>query len=225
MKKLLTLFNRTGTERPIDFAPESKLTGEYGHKALPAPESDTERYFATSAFRHAKQRFLWLLVLMLSATLTGAILTRYEAQIAAIPMLVSFIPMIMDTSGNCGAQSSALMIRGMTTGEIRTRDWLRVLVKEFAVGLLVGSALAVVNALRVLIQYRDDPELGGITLTISLTLIGAVVIAKLIGALLPLTAKRLRLDPALMASPLITTIADTCSILLYFRIALSVLHI
>ena len=162
---------------------------------------------------------------MLSATFTGLIISKYENQIAAVPMLVTFIPMIMDTSGNCGSQSSTLIIRGVALDEIRPSDWIRVLMKELAVGLMVGVALAIVNAVRVFIQYHNDPDVTGITLTVSLTLIGAVVIAKLIGSLLPLIAVKIKLDPALMASPLITTIADTCSILLYFKIALSILKI
>ncbi len=182
-------------------------------------------YFGTSALIHAKRRITWLIVLMLSATLTGLIISNYEDQIAAVPMLVTFIPMIMDTSGNCGSQSSTLIIRGVALDEIHPRDWMRVLIKELSVGLLVGVALAVVNAVRVFIQYHGEAQALGITLTVSLTLIGAVVCAKLIGSLLPLVAVRLKLDPALMASPLITTIADTISILLYFKIALSILKI
>ena len=185
----------------------------------------TGSYFGTSALIHAKRRITWLIILMLSATLTGLIISKYESQIAAVPMLVTFIPMIMDTSGNCGSQSSTLIIRGVALDEIRPRDWMRVLLKELCVGILIGFALAIVNAARVYIQYHGEEQVLGITLTVSLTLIGAVVCAKLIGSLLPLIAVKFKLDPALMASPLITTIADTASILLYFKIALSILKI
>ena len=187
--------------------------------------AQTGSYFGTSALIHAKRRITWLIILMLSATLTGLIISKYESQIAAVPMLVTFIPMIMDTSGNCGSQSSTLIIRGVALDEIRPRDWMRVLLKELCVGILIGVALAIVNAARVYIQYHGEEQVLGITLTVSLTLIGAVVCAKLIGSLLPLIAVKFKLDPALMASPLITTIADTASILLYFKIALSILKI
>ena len=175
-------------------------------------------YFETSVFHHARNRFPWLLVLMLSATITGAIITRYEDAFAAIPLLVSFIPMLMDTGGNCGSQSSTLIIRGIALDEIHFRDIFRVMFKEFRIALLVSLGLALANGLRILLIYHSLK----LALVIGLSLIGAVVLAKLIGCTLPLFAKKVHLDPAIMAAPLITTVVDTCSIIIYFTIATQV---
>ena len=178
-----------------------------------APSEDS--YFTTGTFTHAKNRIVWLLVLMLSATVTGGIITKYENAFSAIPLLVSFIPMIMGTGGNCGAQSSTLIIRGLATDEIEVRDILKVIWKEIRVAIVVGLALAVLDGLYVLIRYQN-PMLA---LTLGLTLMLTVILAKLIGCCLPLLAKVLKLDPALMASPIITTIVDTCSVLIFFNVA------
>ena len=172
-------------------------------------------YFETSVFSHAKNRIPWLLILMFTSIITGTIITRYEDAFAAIPLLVSFIPMLMDTGGNCGSQSSTLIIRGLALSQIRFRDIFRVIFKEFRISLIVGAVLAVTNGIRIMIQY-DNPELA---VVIALSLIGTVVISKLIGCMLPLLASKVRLDPAIMASPLITTLVDIFSILIYFTIA------
>lgn len=158
---------------------------------------------------------------MFSATITGSIITKYENAFAAIPLLVSFIPMLMDTGGNCGSQSSTLIIRGIALGEIQFSDLFRVMFKEFRVSLIVGIALALANGLRILIMYRNE----GLALVIGLSLIATIVISKLIGCVLPLVAKKLHMDPAIMASPLITTLVDTCSILIYFTIATQVFQL
>ena len=172
-------------------------------------------YFATSVLDHAKSRIPWLLVLMFTSIITGAIITKYEDAFAAIPLLVSFIPMLMDTGGNCGSQSATLIIRGLALDEIHFRDLFRVVFKEFRISLICGGVLAAANGIRILIMYRD-PQLA---LVIALSLIATVIISKLIGCMLPLFAEKLHLDPALMASPLITTLVDTFSILIYFNIA------
>ena len=172
-------------------------------------------YFATSVLDHAKSRIPWLLVLMFTSIITGAIITKYEDAFAAIPLLVSFIPMLMDTGGNCGSQSATLIIRGLALDEIHFRDLFRVIFKEFRISLICGGVLAAANGIRILIMYRD-PQLA---LVIALSLIATVIISKLIGCMLPLFAEKLHLDPALMASPLITTLVDTFSILIYFNIA------
>ena len=155
---------------------------------------------------------------MLSATITGAIITRYEDAFAAIPLLVSFIPMLMDTGGNCGSQSSTLIIRGIALDEIHFRDIFRVMFKEFRIALLVSLGLALANGLRILLIYHSLK----LALVIGLSLIGSVILAKLIGCTLPLFAKKVHLDPAIMAAPLITTVVDTCSIIIYFTIATQV---
>ena len=172
-------------------------------------------YFETSVFAHAKNRIPWLLILMFTSIITGTIITKYENAFAAIPLLVSFIPMLMDTGGNCGSQSSTLIIRGIALSQIRFQDIFRVVFKEFRISLIVGSVLAVSNGVRIIIQY-DDPALA---LVIALSLIGTVVAAKLVGCMLPLLASKAHLDPAIMASPLITTLVDIFSILIYFNIA------
>ncbi len=198
---------------------QEENTEDFAKMAAVVPADD--EYFKTSVLRHAKSRIPWLLILMLSATLTGWISSRFEAQIAVIPMLVSFMPMIMGTGGNCGSQSSTLIIRGMALEEIRLKDFFRVVFKEFRIAIVCAVTLAVVNGLRVLLVYKD-PSLA---LVIALSLIGTVVIAKLVGAALPMLAKALRLDPAIMANPLISTVVDSCSLLIYFSVASAVLHI
>ena len=178
-------------------------------------------YFETSVFSHAKNRFLWLLILMLSSTITGTIITQYENAFAAIPLLVSFIPMLMDTGGNCGSQSSTLIIRGLALDEIRFKDIFRVIFKEFRVALLVSLGLALANGLRIFIMYKDLK----LTVVIGLSLICTVILSKIIGCILPLFAKKINLDPAIMAAPLITTLVDTCSIIIYFTIATHILQL
>lgn len=172
-------------------------------------------YFETGVFRHAKNRIVWLLFLMLSATLTQTIIAHYEAAFTAVPLLVSFIPMLTDTGGNCGSQSSTLIIRGLALDEIHFGDIFRVVFKEFRVAILVGAALAIVNGVYMVIRYRD-PMLA---LLVSISLVATILIAKMIGCVLLLFAKKLHMDPAIMAAPLITTIVDVCSIMVYFQVA------
>ena len=172
-------------------------------------------YFETSVLQHAKNRIPWLLILMFTSIITGTIITRYENAFAAIPLLVSFIPMLMDTGGNCGSQSATLIIRGIALDEIRFTDLFKVMFKEFRISLIVGAFLAVANGVRIFIQYHNP----GLALVIACSLMGTVIMAKLVGCVLPLLAKKVNLDPAIMASPLITTLVDTFSILIYFNIA------
>lgn len=172
-------------------------------------------YFETSVFAHARNRIPWLLILMFTSIITGTIITKYENAFAAIPLLVSFIPMLMDTGGNCGSQSSTLIIRGLALSQIRFKDIFRVIFKEFRISLIVGAVLALTNGVRIMIQYND----AGLALVIALSLIGTVVISKMVGCMLPLLASKIRLDPAIMASPLITTLVDIFSILIYFNVA------
>ena len=196
---------------------QEENTEDFAKMAAVVPAEDS--YFKTSVWSHAKSRIPWLLILMLAATLTGMISASFEPQIAVIPMLVSFMPMVMGTGGNCGSQSSTLIIRGMAIDEIRLRDFFKVVFKEFRIALICAAVLSVVNSLRVLITYKDP----ALALVIGLSLIGTVVIAKLVGAMLPMGAKALRLDPAIMANPLITTVVDSCSLLIYFTVATNIL--
>ena len=207
---------------------QEENTEDFSHMAGMQPIEDS--YFKTSVFKHARNRIAWLLVLMLSATLTGTIITRYEAAFAAVPLLVSFIPMLTGTGGNCGSQTSTMIIRGMSLGEIRLRDFFKVVFKEFRIALIVSVILAIVNGIRIYITYAvispgqiDTPFL--LALTVSLAIISTVIMSKLIGCMLPMLAKRLHLDPALMAAPLISTIVDTCTTLVFFNIAMLIFDI
>ena len=216
-----------------------RLFSKYGLLALPVLDLDglmvgivtfalmgavtpsEKPYFETSILEHAKNRIVWLLVLMISSTFTGMVITRYEDAFAVVPLLVSFIPMLMDTGGNCGSQSSTLIIRGLALDEIKLGDVFRVLFKEFRISLIVGIALSLANGLRIWIMYKSLT----LAVVVSLSLMATIIISKLIGGLLPLFAKKLHCDPAIMAAPLITTIVDACSIMIYFRIATLIFHL
>ena len=178
-------------------------------------------YYKTPVIVHAKNRIVWLLFLMFSSIVTGAVITHYEQAFAALPILVSFIPMIMGTGGNCGSQSSTLVIRGLAVDEIHSKDFLKVWWKEIRVAVIVGIIMAIVNCIRIYIQYKDL-QLG---LVVGLTLIVTIMISKSLGSMLPLICKKLKLDPAIMAAPLISTILDTCSVLVFFNIAVAIMHI
>lgn len=184
--------------------------------------SSEKSYLKTSVFALAKNRIVWLLVLMISSMVTGLILSYYEAAFATVPLLVSFIPTIMGTGGNSGSQASTLIIRGMATGEIVLKDIFRVMWKEIRVGVLCGAILAIVNFVRLMLMY---PENLMVNLTVVLSMLITVVLAKTLGALLPMAAKAMHLDPALMASPMLTTILDACSMVIYFTIASQLLHV
>src|SRR5699024_1444424 len=174
-----------------------------------------DSYFGTSVFQHAKSRTPWLLIMMLSAAVTGQILGYYENAMAAMHVLITFIPMLMGTGGNCGSQSSTLIIRGLAVGEIEFRDILKVIFIEARIAIIVGLLLSVVNGISIYSMNGQDIKLA---LALGLTMIGVVLMANCIGCILPLTAKKLGLDPAIMAAPLITTILYTCTIFVYFNI-------
>ena len=192
---------------------QDETTEDISIMAGVSPNEDS--YFGTSVFRHAKNRSLWLMLLMLSATVTGEILGYYEDAMAVMPVLITFIPMLMGTGGNCGSQSSTLVIRGLAVGEIEFKDIFRVIFKEIRIALIVGLLLSAVNGIRIYLMYEQNLMLA---LALGVTMIAVVAMAKCIGCILPLLAKKLGLDPAIMAAPLITTILDTCTILVYFNI-------
>ena len=181
--------------------------------AAMSPSEDT--YFKTSVFKHARNRIFWLLVLMISATITGGVITKYENAFEALPLLVAFLPMVMGTGGNCGSQSSTLIIRGLANDEIKLKYFFRAWWKEVRVAFLVGIALFIANSIRILIQYKDIK----LAIIVGCTLMETVTIAKSLGCILPIIAKKFKLDPAIMAAPLISTILDTCSVFIYFNIA------
>lgn len=186
-------------------------------------------YFKTGVFETFLKRIPWLLLLMVSATFTGMIITGFEDKLAASVALTAFIPMLMDTGGNAGGQASVTIIRGMSLGDIELRDVLRVIWKEIRVSVICGVTLAVVNFAKMLLI--DKLLLGNaaitvpIALVVCLTMIVSVFIAKIIGCSLPIAAKAVGFDPAVMASPFITTIVDAVSLLAYFMIAQAILHI
>ena len=196
---------------------QDEASEDFEKMAAISPNEDG--YYKTSVLTHAKNRIVWLLFLMFSSIITGAVITHYEEAFAALPILVSFIPMIMGTGGNCGSQSSTLVIRGLAVDEIKAKDFLKVWWKEIRVALIVGVIMALVNCIRILIQYHDL-QLG---IVVGLTLVITIAIAKSLGSMLPLICKKLKLDPAIMAAPLISTILDTCSVLVFFNVAVMIM--
>ncbi len=185
-------------------------------------------YLKLGIFETVKNRIPWLLLLMISATFTGMIITSFEEKLQLFPALIAFIPMIMGTGGNSGGQSSTTVIRGLSLGEIEFKDIFKVIFKELRVALMCGLILGVVNFLKVLIfdmWIMGTTFIGGIkeNLIVSLTLLATVLIAKVVGSVLPMVAQKIGLDPAVMASPFITTIVDAISLLIYFAITVMIL--
>lgn len=175
-------------------------------------------YLENSLHDIVKSRIAWLLVLMVSATLTGSIIGGFEEQIELLPALSFFIPMIMSTSGNAGSQASAMVIRGIVVDQLDTKDVFKVLSKELLVALLSGSVIFAANMIRVLV-FMPSSDLS-VHFVVSMTLFLMMIISKMVGGLLPLLAKKFNQDPAAMAAPLITTIVDALAMLIYFSLAL-----
>ena len=194
---------------------EEENTEDFQKMAAMAPSK--EEYLESSVFELAKNRLTWLLVLMVSATFTGSIISKYEDIIEQMVVLAAAIPMLMDTGGNAGSQSSTLVIRGMALGEIKLKDWFRVVWKELRVGIIVALGLGLVNFCRMRFILKQDMK---ISFLVSFTLGIVVVMAKLVGGVLPLGAKKLKMDPAIMAGPLVTTIVDALALMMYFYIAM-----
>lgn len=185
-------------------------------------------YFKTSVFETFKARIPWLMLLMISATFTGAIISNFENKLATIPALIAFIPMLMDTGGNSGSQSSVTIIRAISLGDVEFRDLVKVIWKELRVSVICSAALAVVNAAKLfLVDYLvlntfNNAKLSTVIILISvvcLTLFLTVIVAMLVGCTLPILAKKIGFDPAVMASPFITTIVDAISLMIYFGMA------
>ena len=175
-----------------------------------------ESYLKTNAFTMARQRIMWLIVLMISATFTGRIIKSYEDVLQSVVILASFIPMLMDTGGNAGAQSSTIVVRALALGDLTIKDTFKILRKEFFISFIVALVLAAINYLRLITLTKTSLD---VALTVSVTLIFVVIISKIIGASLPVVAKVLKLDPAIMAGPLITTILDALTLTIYFKFA------
>ena len=192
---------------------EEENTEDFYKMAAIEPSDDP--YLTSEVLEIAKKRIFWLLVLMISGMCTGGIITHYEEVLQSLPALIASIPMLMDTGGNAGAQSSTVIIRGMAIGELHLSDGLRILWKELRVSALVGVVLGMFN-----VAYKwlvsGDPRLA---VAIGVSLFATVVLAKTIGSMLPLLAKLLKADPALMAAPIITTLVDAGGLIVYFSVA------
>ena len=193
---------------------EQEATEDFHRMAGISPVE--ESYLKTSAFTMARQRISWLIVLMISATFTGRIISKYEDVLQSVVILSSFIPMLMDTGGNAGAQSSTIVVRALALGEVDTKDTFKILKKEFLISFIVAIVLAAINFLRIITLTKTPLN---VAMTVSVTLIFVVIISKIIGAFLPVIAKTFKMDPAIMAGPLITTILDALTLTIYFRFA------
>lgn len=202
---------------------EEEATKDIEQMAAILPMED--EYLKTDVFTIVKKRIVWLLVLMITGILTGSILGGFEETISTIPLLVTFMPMLLNTGGNSGSQSSITVIRGLTTGELEASDVWKILWKELRVSLVVGTLFAIINFAMVYIMAYGSAERIMIALVVSLAMLVTIVLAKGIGAVLPIIAKKLNLDPTVMATPLITTAVDVCAMLVYFGLAVRLLSI
>lgn len=199
---------------------QEETTEDISIMAGVSPNEDS--YFGTTVWEHVKSRIPWLLFLMLSATITQMIMNHYESALALMPQLAGFIPMLTGTGGNCGSQSSTLVIRGLAVEEIEFGDLFKVIWKEVRIAVCISIILAIVNGVRIIIMGQGN---GLMAVTIGLTMACTVVIAKIVGCSLPLIAKRVGLDPAIMATPLISTLVDISTISVYFAIVSTVFHL
>lgn len=193
---------------------DQETTEDFQKMAAMAPSE--EKYLDTSVWTLAKNRLTWLVILMLSATFTGNIIKSFEDVLQSVVVLTAFIPMLMDTGGNAGSQSATLIIRSIALGEVQGKDILKVIWKELRVSLIVGFSLSLINFARIYYLEKTPFE---VSLTVSITLFFTVILSKIVGAILPMIAKKIKVDPAIMASPLITTIVDATSLIVYFSVA------
>ena len=174
-------------------------------------------YLDMSVWQHAKNRLPWLLILMVAYIFTGMIVTRFEESLSAMISLVTYMPMLMGTGGNTGSQAATLIVRGLATGEVDTEDWFRILWKEIRIGLIVGLILSAFNFVRVTLLDGEPPI---VALTICVSMVAIVVFAKVIGSMIPIFVKKLRLDPALIANPAISSVSDAVALSIYFAMAM-----
>ncbi len=193
---------------------EEETTEDFEKMALLAPSDD--EYLKTGVFKLAKNRILWLLILMISGTFTGKIIEGYETLLAGFVALTASMPMLMGTGGNAGSQVSTLIIRGLAVGEIEISDYLKIVFKELRVASICGAVLAAANILRMYLFCEGTFQ---VFLVVSIAMFCAIVVAKLIGCSLPIFAKIIRLDPALMAGPMIATLVDIVTLVIYFGLA------
>lgn len=193
---------------------DQETTEDFQKMAAMAPSE--EKYLDTSVWTLAKNRLTWLVILMVSATFTGNIIKSFEDVLQSVVVLTAFIPMLMDTGGNAGSQSATLIIRSIALGEVQGKDILKVIWKELRVSLIVGFSLSLINFARIYYLEKTPFE---VSLTVCITLFFTVILSKIVGAILPIIAKKIKVDPAIMASPLITTIVDATSLIVYFSVA------
>lgn len=203
---------------------EEEATEDMERMAGVFDASDTE-YLDMPVWQHVKNRFPWLFFLMLSYILTGSIISSSEETLAKVPALIIYMPMLMGTGGNSGSQSATLVIRGISLGDIEFKDGLKVLWKELRVSLTIGISLSILNFFRVYIEQGDNPLRFEIAITVSMAMLAIVGAAKCIGSMLPLIAKRFGIDPALMASPMISSLTDMVSIGVYLILAGGILGV
>lgn len=196
---------------------QSENTEDFERMAGMAPSE--ESYMKSSVLTITKKRIGWISVLWAFSLITGLLLEHYEGIVSALPLLVAFLPTLTGTSGNCGTQASTSIIRGMALDEIRLKDFFKVLWKEIRVALLCGFILAALSFLRIFLQYRDI----GVAVTVGLTFVVTITVAKTLGCALPMLAKFFKLDPAVMASPLLATLSDCCSVIVFFSLSLWIL--
>jgi len=194
---------------------DQEVTEDF-HKMAGITSPTDDSYLKTNIFTMARQRIGWLAVLMISDTISGNIIQGYEKVLAKSIILTAFIPMLMSSGGNVGSQSSTVVIRSLALGEISPKSAFKVIKKEFFIGIMVSIVLSALNFIRLITLEKTDPT---IALIVSLTLVFTIIISKLVGALLPLGAKIVKADPAVMATPLITTISDAVTLVIYFTFA------
>ena len=200
---------------------EEETTEDFEKMAGITSASDDEPYLKTGSFKLASRRVVWLTALMISAIFTGLLISLYEDAFVMFPELIACLPMLMGTGGNCGTQTSTLIIRGLATNEITIKDFFKIFFKEMKVSIIIGAFLSVFTLVRVGLQYSDWLLAGAV----SSSLMIIILIANFLGFALPLLAKKCKLDPALMATPIITTILDCCVVLVYFSLASAILGI
>ncbi|MDO4481759.1 MAG: magnesium transporter [Bacillota bacterium] len=200
---------------------EEETTEDFERMAGVLDDSDKE-YLDLSVIQHIKNRVPWLCLLTVSLMITGAIIARFEALMSQVIALVAYMPLLMGTGGNTGTQSATLVIRGMSLGEIELRDVGKVIWKELRISMVLGAVLALINFAKIVLIDRQEPL---IALTVSISILIVVIFAKLIGGLLPMAAKKLKIDPALMATPMISSITDMVSVIIYLLLATLIMGI
>ena len=200
---------------------DDEVTEDFQRMAGVTGDSD-EDYLDMSVFKHARNRLPWLFILMISYIFTGNIIANVENLVAAIPALVIYMPMVMGTGGNSGSQSATLIIRGLATEDIEVKDFLKVLWKEFRTSIIVGIVLSLLNMARIVFLDRRGFL---VALTVSASMCLVVMVAKMVGSMLPIIAKKIGIDPALMAGPLVSSLTDMISLAIYFQMATMILNL